>query len=408
MDDRRDKDINFELIHDEEKEDQIRPNDNSNYQAYGASDDRRKRGFRGSLISYVAIALVASILGGLVATFVGPSLLDNLGITTASKEYQTQPINIQTTDDLNTVSAVVKKAMPSVVGITTLETQQSIFGSLDREGLGSGVIVDRDGYILTNSHVIANGKAKKITVLFDNGEQAPGEVLWNDATLDLAIVKVDMTNLPVAELGDSDSLEVGELAIAIGNPLGLEFQRTVTSGIISGLNRSIKMDQTNVMEDLIQTDASINSGNSGGPLLNSKGQVIGINTAKIKSAEGLGFAIPINVAKVIIEEVINQGSFDSVVMGVTILDIKEYQARLGINLGIEDGVIILEVGENSAAAKAGLVPGDIIIKMDDVEIATTNKLKRQLYKYKVGDRVSLTILRNNEEMQLDLEFIENK
>ena len=183
MDDRRDKDINFELIHDEEKEDQIRPNDNSNYQAYGASDDRRKRGFRGSLISYVAIALVASILGGLVATFVGPSLLDNLGITTASKEYQTQPINIQTTDDLNTVSAVVKKAMPSVVGITTLETQQSIFGSLDREGLGSGVIVDRDGYILTNSHVIANGKAKKITVLFDNGEQAPGEVLWNDATL---------------------------------------------------------------------------------------------------------------------------------------------------------------------------------------------------------------------------------
>lgn len=142
--------------------------------------------------------------------------------------------------------------------------------------------------------------------------------------------------------------------------------------------------------------------------MNSKGQVIGINTAKIKSAEGLGFAIPINVAKVIIEEVINQGSFDSVVMGVTILDIKEYQARLGINLGIEDGVIILEVGENSTAAKAGLVPGDIIIKMDDVEIATTNKLKRQLYKYKVGDRVSLTILRNNEEMQLDLEFIENK
>ena len=409
MDEERDynNDVNFEIVEIEEKTDDVKDNNTSesNYQYIGNEGrSKKKRGFKGSFISYVAIALVASILGGLVATYMGPSLFASLGITTASKQYQGESINIVTNDDINTVSAVVKKAMPSVVGITTVETQSSIFGDLNREGLGSGVIVHSDGYILTNSHVIANGNANKITVLFDNGEQTTANVLWNDATLDLAIIKVNMTNLPVAELGDSDSLEVGEISIAIGNPLGLEFQRTVTSGIISGLNRSIQVDQSNVIDDLIQTDASINSGNSGGPLLNKNGQVIGINTAKIQSAEGLGFAIPINSAKAIIEEVIDNGSFETVVMGVTILDIEEYQARLGIDLGIKDGIIVLEVGEDSAAEKAGLVIGDIIVKMDDEVVDSTVKLKKLLFKYKLGDTSTLTILRNSVEEKLELKF----
>lgn len=404
-----DNGLNFEIVNSEEKTDETTNNISSNYE-YSSYDGRpnKKTSFKGSFISYIAIALVASILGGLVATYIGPSLFANLGITTTAKEYQADPINIVTSDDLNTVTAVAKKAMSSVVGITTVETQSSIFGNLNREGLGSGVIVDKNGYILTNSHVIANGNANQITVLFDNGEKATATVLWNDATLDLAIIKVDVTNLPVAELGDSDSLEVGEIAIAIGNPLGLEFQRTVTSGIISGLNRSIQIDQNNFIDDLIQTDASINSGNSGGPLLNKNGEVIGINTAKIQTAEGLGFAIPINSAKAIIEEVIANGTFETVVMGVTILDIDEYQARLGIDLGIEDGIIVLEVVEGSAADKAGLVIGDIIIKMDDEEVDSTLKLKKLLFKYNIGDKSALVILRNNVEEKVEIEFTDIK
>ncbi len=174
-------------------------------------------------------------------------------------------IEINPADDITTVSAVAKKSMGSVVGITTVVIQRELLWERPQEGVGSGVIVDSNGYILTNSHVIGDGKAKSINVLFENGDKVEGRVLWYDPALDLAVVKADVRNVQAADLGDSDSLEVGELAIAIGNPLGLDFQRSVTSGVISGLHRSIRVDQFNIIEDLIQTDASINPGNSGGP-----------------------------------------------------------------------------------------------------------------------------------------------
>lgn len=406
MDKKGDSNVNFDIAEDQEESNSLRDNLEIRDYEYGSNErTKKKRGFKGSLIAYIAISLVASILGGLVATYVGPSLFASFGLPDTSKVYAVEEINIETSDDVDTVSAVVRKALPTVVGITTVETQASIYGNLSREGLGSGVIVDSDGYILTNSHVIANGNANKITVLFEDGEQIPGEVLWNDSTFDLAVVKVNMSNLPVAEFGDSDNLEVGELAVAIGNPLGLEFQRTVTSGIISGLNRSIQVDQSNVMEDLIQTDASINSGNSGGPLLNKYGEVIGINTAKVQTAEGLGFAIPINSAKVIIEEVISKGTFETVQMGVTVLDLDEYEARLGIDLDIEGGVIVLKVEEKSAAEMAGIAVGDIIIKMGEDAVDTTLKLKKSLFKYKIGDKTTLSIIRNQQDMQVNIEFM---
>ncbi|KKH59039.1 hypothetical protein DU75_07475, partial [Methanosarcina mazei] len=205
-------------------------------------------------------------------------------------------INITTKEDITTVTAVAKKSMKSVVGITTVETVRDFIWERQVQGIGSGVIVDSRGYILTNSHVVGDNNADRITVLFEDGDKKVGQVIWHDPSLDLAMVKVNAINLPVADFGDSDTLQIGEIAVAIGNPLGLEFQRTVTSGIISGLNRTIPLDQYYKMEDLIQTDASINPGNSGGPLLNAKGEVIGINTAKISTGEGLGFAIPINIA----------------------------------------------------------------------------------------------------------------
>lgn len=381
-------------------------------------EPKKKKGFRGSAISYIALALVAAIVGGLASNYIAPSLYGKMLPNPNTNQYVSQPVNINTTDDINTVSAVVKKAMGSVVGITTLEIQQFSssfpfsfsfpFEEREVEGLGSGVIVDSNGYILTNSHVVANGNAKEINVLFDNGDKVPGTVLWNDAALDLAIVKVDVTNLPVADLGDSDKLEVGEISIAIGNPLGLEFQRTVTSGIISGLHRSIRVDQRTVIDDLIQTDASINPGNSGGPLLNKNGEVIGINTAKMKSGEGLGFAIPINKVKTIIEEVIEKGSYKTVALGISGLDVAAYQGRLGVDLGLEEGAIILDIVENSPASKSGLLIGDIILKIDDTKVDSMQTLKKSLYNYKEGDKATLEIMRNKEEMNIEVVFEEFK
>ncbi|MBV1820847.1 serine protease HtrA [Clostridium cochlearium] len=366
----------------------------------------KRSGFRGSLFSYIALALVAAIIGGVASIYIAPNLYGNIlpNPNSVENKYMPQQVSITPSDDINTVSAVVKKSMSSVVGITTLETVNYFFEQRDVEGLGSGVIVDSNGYILTNSHVVADGNAKEIKVLFDNGDKVPGKVLWNDSSLDLAIVKVDITNLPVAELGDSDKLEVGEIAIAIGNPLGLEFQRTVTSGVISGLNRSIQINQANIIEDLIQTDASINPGNSGGPLLNKSGEVIGINTVKIKTGEGLGFSIPINIAKSIIKEVISKGTYETVVMGVRGMDVKDYQARLGIDLGLEKGVVILSVESNSPAEKAGILQGDILIKMDDTEINSMQGLKKHLYNYKSGDKSNLTVIRNGEKQQIEIGF----
>ena len=373
---------------------------------YREEKQNKKRGFKGSLISYIALALVASIIGGLASTYLAPKLFGSVLDDPGPNKYEPQSVNINTTDDINTVSAVVKKSMESVVGITTLQTQEFFFEERDVEGLGSGMIVDSDGYILTNSHVVADGKAKDIQVLFNNGDKVQGKVLWNDPTLDLAVVKVDVTDLPVAELGNSDKLEVGELSIAIGNPLGLEFERTVTSGIISGLQRSVRVDQGTVIDDLIQTDASINPGNSGGPLLNKNGEVIGINTAKIQSGEGLGFAIPINQVKTIIEEVIEKGNYQTVELGVSGMDIVEYQGRIGVDLGLEKGAIILEVVENSAAAKAGLEQMDIILKIDDTEIESMDTIRKSLYDYKAGDKANLRIIRNQKEMDIEVEFNE--
>lgn len=365
----------------------------------------KKSKFKGSMTSYIAVALIASILGGISSSYIGRL---NGGDLLGSKtlEYNAKPVNINTKDDINTVSAVAQKAMKSVVGITTVEVQEHLFTQREVEGIGSGVIVDPNGYILTNAHVVGGGNAKSINVLFETGDKLPAQVLWNDNSLDLAVIKVDAVGLPAAELGDSDDLNVGEISVAIGNPLGLEFQRTVTSGIISGLNRSVAVNKNDIIENLIQTDASINFGNSGGPLLNGKGQVIGVNTAKVESAEGLGFSIPINDIKPILTEVLSSGSYKMVFMGVSGLGVEEYKARLGVDFDIKKGIVLIEISENSPASQAGLLNGDIITKIDDVELESMAQLKKSLYKYKKGDKVILTVISNNEEKQVEIKFTE--
>ncbi len=362
------------------------------------------------LFYYFLVGLIGAIIGGVIASYIAPTYLYGKLMPIPDVYQQEvspnniQNINITPINDIHVVEAVAKKAMGSVVGITTVQIQRQFIWEREVEGIGSGVIVDSNGYILTNSHVVADGQAKSIKVLFENGDTLPGKVLWNDSTLDIAILKVDAKGLQEAELGDSDSLEVGQLAVAIGNPLGLDFQRTVTSGVISGLNRSIRIDQYNIMENLIQTDASINPGNSGGPLLNAKGQVIGINTAKVQTGEGLGFAIPINSIKPIIEEVIKTGDFDTAYMGIYGYEVEIYERQVGIDLGVDSGVVILEVASGSPAHKAGLQALDVIISIDNQPIANMNQLKRTLYKYKPGDKATVVIVRNGTKMQTEVKF----
>lgn len=371
-----------------------------------SNDNNRKRG----LFSYFLVAMIGALIGGVISVYIAPYLpYQNSDFNTRYEGDfdSTQEIKITPTEDIGIVEAVAKKSMRSVVGITTIQRGIDYFlGEVERQGLGSGVIVSSDGYIITNSHVVAYGQADKITVLFEDGTTKPGRVLWHSDIYDLAIVKVDITNLPPAELGDSDNLKVGEVAVAIGNPLGLEFERTVTSGVISGLNRTVVIENNQKIEDLIQTDASINPGNSGGPLLNGRGEVIGINTAKISGGEGLGLAIPINAVKPIISRMIDEGEFKQVFIGIQGIAVEKYEQALAIELNADQGIYIIEVIADSPAHESGLIAGDVLLKIDNEEVNSMNELRNLLLHYKPGEAVKLTILRNDSESILDIIFIE--
>ena len=292
--------------------------------------------------------------------------------------------------------SVAKQATAGVVGITVERIQQAkLFDQTGRTevGFGSGVVVSSDGYILTNNHV-AGGKSKRIVVSFADGRNVDGEVVWADPVLDLAAVKVNLTGLTALTLGDASKLEVGEPAIAIGNPLGLEFQRSVTSGIISALNRTIRIDTEsgpNYMEDLIQTDASINPGNSGGPLLNAKGEVVGINTIKVSSAEAMGFAIPINITKPIMEKLVGTGTFSEPYLGLFAYD-KSVIQYMDIKADVQNGVYVAHVDTSSPAYRAGIREGCIIRQVDGADINTMLQLRTYIYTRAPGDSINITHL----------------
>lgn len=375
-------------MNDSPEEDTVKEVESVDLNEYKITYDDLKKNNKKILFKSIVASGIASLViaGGIV------SLNEN-------KIAPTAQITIKDHDVDNVYKVVATKATPSVVGITTLTVNTNNFFNLplESEGVGSGVIVDKRGYILTNSHVVSDGKATKVSVIFSDASSVDGKVLWNDAKLDLAIVKVEKSNLEVAELGDSDDVEVGDISIAIGNPLGLEFNKTVTQGIISGLGRTITTENGE-MTDLMQTDASINPGNSGGPLLNSKGQVIGINTAKVSGAEGLGFSIPINVAKPIIEQVISNGDFKKVTLGVKGFDASQFE------LSTESGVYVIEVEDNSPAKKAGVSSGDIIIGIDNKEVKNMSDLTKSLYTYKAGDKAKIKIYKDGVEREVEVQF----
>jgi S1-C subfamily serine protease len=233
----------------------------------------------------------------------------------------------------------------------------------------------------------------------------PAVVLWQDSALDLALIRVDATGLPYAELGDSDRVSVGDIAVAIGSPLGLRFQRTVTSGVISALNRSLMVGSEGeevIMEDLIQTDASINPGNSGGPLLNSRGQVIGINSAKASEAEGIGFAVPINIAKPIIKQVVEKGSFRPMYLGIDGYD-REIAGYHNSDIDIQKGIYVIRVHNNTPASAAGIREGDIILELDGQPLDSMIKMRSILFGMDRPKKVSILIKRDGKTITKQVE-----
>lgn len=372
------------------------------------SNNKGKRNKKKGKSRFISGILAGIILGSIITLAITYALLPNMlsarGIDLTNTPQQ--EITINPSKDYSVYTAVAKKVMPSVVGITTVELQNDWpFGIRKVPGVGTGVIVDSRGYILTNSHVVGDGNAEEVMALLNDGRHLKAEVLWNEKSLDLAILKVESDNLKEAELGDSDETEVGEIAIAIGNPLGLTFERSLTQGVISGLNRTITVNSAGeTIENLMQTDASINPGNSGGPLLNSKGEVVGINTAKITTGEGLGFAIPINIAKPIVDQFIEKGEFTKVYLGVQARDIEVYEGLTGRKASSDYGAYVGVVVENSVASKYGIKVDDIIIKIGDEKINRVSNLIRTLYKYRPGDKETVTVIRNNKEIDIDIVF----
>ncbi len=290
----------------------------------------------------------------------------------------------------------VRTVIPAVVGIQT----QHASGNETIEGIGSGFIVDRSGYVITNDHV-AGGQLQALTAVFYDGSEAAGTTLWTDPVLDLAVVKLEGENLPVVRLGESEMLEVGQPVAAVGTPLGMQFQHTVTAGIISALNRTVSIPTglgENFMEGLIQTDASINPGNSGGPLIDYNGNVVGVNTVKVTSAEGIGFAIPVDVIKPIVEQFLAYGSFETPYLGVVGYD-REIACYYKKCDELGEGIYVAGLDRGSPADEAGLRTDDIIIELDGEKLTKMWELRKALYAHRVGETVTIRYLRGGVELK---------
>lgn len=325
-----------------------------------------------------------------------------------TSNINTQLISLQGYSD--TGVGVAKKVQPSIVAITVEYSVNSIFNRNPSTATarGSGIIISEDGYILTNNHVINSssssnssfyeiGKANKVTVkLYNDDTEYSGEIIGTDSQTDLAVIKIDKTDLTAAELGDSDSVQVGEFSMAIGSPLGLD--NSVTAGIVSAVNREVSDEDGNKYV-AIQTDAAINSGNSGGALVNSKGQVIGVNTLKLSgtSVEGIGFAIPINATKDIYNQLIQYSKVKRPYVGIGGIDLDKETAEKN-NLVI--GVYVKTVDDFSAAEKAGIKPGDVIIEAEGNPITNMDKLNEIKNKKQIGDTLKLKIYRDGKEKDI--------
>jgi serine protease Do len=356
-------------------------------------------------------ALLGAYIGGTVVS--RQAQADNVEpvlIQPASSTTGTNQILVSSTDINTTVTQVVEQVGPAVVTVIG-ETvgQMTFFGySGDQQVSGSGFIITQDGYIVTNNHVVAD--TDSIKVILSDGTELDAEVVNTDSFADLAVLKTEGNMPGVAVLGDSDNLKPGETVIAIGSPLG-DFRNSVTVGVVSATGRSLDTGSGYEMENLIQTDAAINSGNSGGPLVNLAGEVVGINSAVVRGssnsaiAEGLGFAIPSNTALLISQQIINKGYFARPYMGVSIQPVDPDTAAR-YELPVEWGAYVTKVGSSSPAAIAGIRQGDIIVRMGNQVFDEDTQFVNALFTFQPGDVVEVEIVRNSDHLTFQITLTE--
>ena len=397
---------------------------------YNQPPEGRHRPRRGnSFLAGLAGVLVGALLVWLLFETV-PQLLPGannraetgLQATEGNREGQQQEsVSVDVTTD---VTAAVDEAADAVVGVSNLQETSDFWSQPQQQeaGTGSGVIYKSENgraFVVTNHHVIDG--ATNIEVTLSDGTKVPAELVGSDIWTDLAVVEMDAASVQdVAEFGDSDALKRGETVIAIGNPLGLDFSGSVTTGVVSGKDRAVPVDlDGNGSEDwqaeVLQTDAAINPGNSGGALVNLAGQLIGINSMKIATSnvEGIGFAIPINSAMPVIQSIEENGEMIRPAMGVALLDLAQVpqaqrEESLNLPADVKEGVVVNSVVEGSAAEKAGMEQFDVIVEMDGKPIGDIIDLRKHLYnEKKIGDTMAVKAYRNGEPMDFELELVDN-
>lgn len=382
----------------------------------------KKRGIVGYFLSGLSGVLVGALLLWLLLPNLQNVLPNNSGSSNSSTPTATQQVSTNVTSD---ITGAVEKTSAAVVGITNLQEVNDFWSSSQGEqeaGTGSGVIYKTEGdraFVVTNHHVVDG--ATSIEVTLEGGKKVKAELLGSDVWTDLAVLEMDAADVEaVIEFGDSDSLNQGEPVIAIGNPLGLDFFGSVTTGILSGKERIIPVDlnqdgQQDWQVEVLQTDAAINPGNSGGALINIAGQLIGINSMKISTTtvEGIGLAIPINAAIPVIEDLKQYGEVKRPTMGVTLIDVEQVpsfhqQETLKLPNDITTGVVVDDVLENSPAAAAGMKQYDVIVEMDGEKIGNMLELRQHLYTEKeVGDTMTMKVYRQGKLVEISMKLTDN-
>ena len=370
------------------------------------------------LVFFVAGA--SALTGAVVGGFAVFRAVDGQGslpaptqqISPVSSIDPSQTLVLNNTDIETAITQSVQKVGQAVVTVVgTIPGKNTFFGPTgDQTVSGSGVFISGQGYVLTNNHVVEG--TKKVKLILSDGSEQSAEIVGTDIYSDIAVLKTDGFVPAVAALGNSDKLDPGETVIAIGSPLG-NFKNTVTVGVVSATGRSINTGKGYTIEDLIQTDAAINHGNSGGPLVDLAGEVVGINTLVVRNtnsgdqAEGLGFAIPVNTAQAIAQQIIQNGYFARPYMGIRFQPVNPtIEARY--DLSADWGVYVMEVVENSPASEAGLQQGDIIVKISDVTLDETHSYVNTLFSFNPGDHIDLTVMRDGKEVPLQITLGESK
>lgn len=361
------------------------------------------KGFRKgpTLFGYFISGLSGAVLGVFLVLTLGPAtLFTKFQQQTAVEQPSQQPAPMDAAPVLgsggeSSISVAVSKIVPSVVGIRTTQINKNYFQNKKLEGAGgSGIILDAEGYILTSSQT---ANKEDVMVSLNEGKEIRGKVVWSDSELDLSIIKITAGDLNAAVLGDSAKINSGDQIAVVGNQIGLSFQRTSASGVVNGLNRSIFITEDKLMEGLIQTDAVINQGSSGGPLVNLKGEVIGMITTKVSSNDKIGFAVPINIVKPILKSIKETAKFTAPVIDFKGVD--REMSGLYNDKPLEKGIYVYEVKEGGSADNAGLDKGDIILIANGEEVNTLIGLREILYKAGIGSTIKLRVRKplGNEE-----------